>query len=69
MVNKMVFLKKNLCKDDSWIVCGKLEERGALLLPESKFFSAVTENPALKEIKKLSNHRYRTMKKISGAHL
>jgi hypothetical protein len=35
-------------KDDSWIVCGKLEERGALLLPESKFFSAVTENPALK---------------------
>jgi hypothetical protein len=33
---------------DSWIVCGKLEERGALLLPESKFFSAVTENPALK---------------------
>jgi hypothetical protein len=31
-----------------WIVCSKLEERGALLLPESKFFSAVTENPALK---------------------
>jgi hypothetical protein len=35
-------------QDDSWIVCGKLEERGALLLPESKSFSAVTENPALK---------------------
>jgi hypothetical protein len=29
---------------------GKLERRGALLLLESKFFSPVTENPALKEI-------------------
>ncbi len=32
-------------------VCGPpmaLVERGALLLPESKFFSTVTENPALK---------------------